>query len=222
VGLDVVRKNVEGAGGRVEIESTPGRGTAFVLVLPLTLATLRALLVRVDRDVYAIPLASVAEVLQVEPAGVTSLQGRWATTVRGRVVPLFWLRQYAEPGFRPGRPARPVLAVLVHHQGRWVGLVVDRLLGEQEVVVKGLGRLLAGVRGLSGVTILGDGSLALILDVPALIACLAADAARDAARNPSDASRDPGPGSSRDRGSPAETGPAGGEPTPPRETAATA
>ncbi|HEY8414793.1 MAG TPA: chemotaxis protein CheA [Thermaerobacter sp.] len=222
VGLDVVRKNVEGAGGRVEIESTPGRGTAFVLVLPLTLATLRALLVRVDRDVYAIPLASVAEVLQVEPAGVTSLQGRWATTVRGRVVPLFWLRQYAEPGFRPGRPARPVLAVLVHHQGRWVGLVVDRLLGEQEVVVKGLGRLLAGVRGLSGVTILGDGSLALILDVPALIACLAADAARDAARNPSDASRDPGPASSRDRGSPAETGPAGGEPTPPRETAATA
>jgi len=220
VGLDVVRKNVEGAGGRVEIETTPGRGTAFVLILPLTLATLRALLVGVGQDVYAIPLASVAEVLQVEPAGVTSLQGRWATTVRGRVVPLFWLRQYADPGFCPGRPAQPVLAVLVHHQGRWVGLVVDRLLGEQEVVVKGLGRLLAGVRGLSGVTILGDGSLALILDVPALIACLAADAARDTARNPSGAGRGPGAGWSRDHGSPAETGSAGGQPAPPREKAA--
>ena len=174
VGLDVVRQSLEQAGGRVEVDSRPGRGTTFTLVLPLTLATLRALLVRVGTGLYAVPMADVAEAVRVAPEDVASLQGRWVTTVRGQVVPLLWLRQYAEPGFRPPRPPEPVVAVLVESQGRPVGLVVEELLGEQEVVVKGLGEILAGVRGLSGATILGDGRLALILDVPDLLAELAA------------------------------------------------
>ena len=174
VGLDVVRQRLEQAGGRVEVESRLGQGTAFTLVLPLTLATLRTLLVRVDEFLYALPLADVGEAVRVEPAELRSVQGRWVTTVRGQVVPLLWLRQFGDPRFRPARPAEPLVAVLVEHQGQPIGLVVDGLLGEQEVVVKGLGELLAGTRGLSGATILGDGRLALILDTPALVGELAA------------------------------------------------
>ncbi|ADU51972.1 CheA signal transduction histidine kinase [Thermaerobacter marianensis DSM 12885] len=178
VGLDVVRQNIEGSGGRVEVESTPGRGTTFALILPLTLTTIRALLVRVGADTYALPLGSVAEVLHVRPDQVSSVHTGWATIVRGRVVPLLFLRRYAQPQLTLPRPEGVLLAVLVHHQSMQVGLVVDRLLGEQEIVVKGLPRLFAGVRGMSGVTILGDGGLALILDVPGLIALLADEGRR--------------------------------------------
>ena len=173
VGLDVVRQQLEQAGGRVEVDTRPGAGTTFTLVLPLTLATLRALLVGVQGHLYALPLADVGEVVRVDPDALRSVQGRWATTVRGQVVPLLWLRQFGDPRFRPQPAGEPLVAVLVEHQGQPVGLVVDRLLGEQEVVVKGLGELLAGTRGLSGATILGDGRLALILDTPALVTELA-------------------------------------------------
>ena len=173
VGLDVVRQQLEQAGGRVEVATRPGAGTTFTLVLPLTLATLRALLVGVEGHLYALPLADVGEVVRVDPGELRSVQGRWATTVRGQVVPLLWLRQFADPRFRPRPDGTALVAVLVEHQGQPVGLVVDRLLGEQEVVVKGLGELLAGTRGLSGATILGDGRLALILDTPALVTELA-------------------------------------------------
>lgn len=174
VGLDVVRQRLEQAGGRVEVESRLGEGTTFTLVLPLTLATLRALLVEVGDYLYALPLADVGEAVRVTPGELRSLQGRWVTTVRGQVVPLLWLRQFGDPRFRPQPGHEPLVAVLVERQGQPVGLVVDDLLGEQEVVVKGLGELLAGTRGLSGATILGDGRLALILDTPALVGELSA------------------------------------------------
>ncbi|EKP95046.1 chemotaxis protein CheA [Thermaerobacter subterraneus] len=181
VGLDVVRQRLEQAGGRVEVHSRLGQGTAFTLVLPLTLATLRALLVEVGDYVYALPLSDVGEAVRVTPGELRSLQGRWVTTVRGQVVPLLWLRQFGDPRFGPQPGDEPLVAVLVERRGQPIGLVVDRLLGEQEVVVKGLGELLAGTRGLSGATILGDGRLALILDTPTLVAELAAAAAGPAA-----------------------------------------
>ncbi|ADU52179.1 CheA signal transduction histidine kinase [Thermaerobacter marianensis DSM 12885] len=184
VGLDVVRQRLEQAGGRVEVETRPGAGTAFILLLPLTLATLRALLVEVDGQLYALPLADVGEAVRVAPEDLRSLQGRWVTTVRGQVVPLLWLRQFGDPRFRPRPDGEPLVAVLVERQGQPVGLVVDRLLGEQEVVVKGLGELLAGTRGLSGATILGDGRLALITDTPALVAELAFGTAAAMAQGP--------------------------------------
>ncbi|QIA27873.1 chemotaxis protein CheA [Thermaerobacter sp. PB12/4term] len=177
VGLDVVRQRLEQAGGRVEVDSRQGQGTTFTLVLPLTLATLRALLVEVGDYLYALPLSDVGEAVRVTPGELRSLQGRWVTTVRGQVVPLLWLRQFGDPRFWPQPGDEPLVAVLVERQGQPIGLVVDRLLGEQEVVVKGLGELLAGTRGLSGATILGDGRLALILDTPTLVAELAAAAA---------------------------------------------
>lgn len=176
VGLDVVRRNIEQFGGRIEVESRVGMGTTFRLLLPLTLATIRALLVQVDNETLALPLSTVAETLRVAPEEITSIKGRWVTRVRGRVVPMLWLEQFVKPGYRPSRGTEPVLAVLVMHQGDLVGLVVDGLLGEQEVVVKGIGSFFGQVRGVSGATILGDGSLSLIVDIGGLIAVLSAEA----------------------------------------------
>lgn len=177
VGLDVVRKNIERVGGRIEVESQVGVGTTFRLLLPLTLATIRALLVDVANETLALPLSSVAETLRVSPDEVFSIKGRWVTRVRGRVVPLFWLEQFMSLGFQPVRSEGPALAVLVSHKGDLIGLVVNRLLGEQEVVVKGLGEFFGQVKGISGVTILGDGSLALIVDIGGLIGILGGDQA---------------------------------------------
>lgn len=179
VGLDVVRRNIERVGGRIELENRLGQGTTFRLLLPLTLATIRALLVQIGDDTtLALPLSGVAESLRVAPESVTSIRGRWVTRVRDRVVPLLWIKQFMDPAACPDRPDQPVLAVLISHKGEYIGLVVDRLLGEQEVVVKGLGEFFGQVKGVSGVTILGDGSLALILDVGAIVGVLAHELAR--------------------------------------------
>lgn len=175
VGLDVVRRNIEQVGGRVEVKSRVGVGTTFRLLLPLTMATIRALLMQVGNETLALPLSGVAEVLRVPPHKVVSVKRRWVTQVRGRVVPLLWLQQFTSPGFRPERTDRPTLAVLVSHKGVLIGLVVDRLIGEQEVVVKGLGEFFGQVTGINGATILGDGNLALILDIDGLISLLAAE-----------------------------------------------
>lgn len=175
VGLDVVRRNIERVGGRIEVHSQVGAGTNFRLLLPLTLATIRALLVKVGPETLALPLSTVAETLRVAPEQFSSVKGRWVTRVRGQIVPLLWLEQFLRPGFRPVRATQPAVAVLVNPKGDPIGLVVDRLLGEQEVVVKGLGVFFGQVRGVSGVTILGDGSLALIADVGGLVGILAGE-----------------------------------------------
>ncbi len=175
VGLDVVRKNIERVGGRIEVASRLGGGTVFRLILPLTLATTQALLVQTAGGTLALPLSAIAETLLIPPEDVSSIKGHWVSRVRGAVVPLLWAEQFMSPGFRPGRVARPLLAVLVSHKGEKIGLVVDKLLGQQEVVVKGLGEFFGQVKGISGVTILGDGSLALIVDVAGLVGQLSGE-----------------------------------------------
>jgi two-component system chemotaxis sensor kinase CheA len=175
VGLDVVQRSLERVGGRIEVTSEIGLGTTFRLLLPLTLATVQALLVRVDADTYAVPLGAVSEVLHVPGTEIQRVGGRQMIKVRGTVVPLIWLRQFVEPAFQPPAAGHDLIAVLANHKGAQVGLVVDHLVGEQEVVVKGLGDYLGQVKGISGVTILGDGSLALIVDMGGLIDLLVAE-----------------------------------------------
>jgi two-component system chemotaxis sensor kinase CheA len=171
VGMDIVRANVERLGGSVEVHTRPGQGTRFQLRLPLTLAIVQTLLVRVGGGVYALPLSSVTETLRVPVHEVQRAQRQEAILLRGMVLPLVRLATVfgcaSEPSSR-----EHLLVVAVRVAERQVGLVVDALLGEQEVVIKALGELIGDVPGISSAAILGDGTVALIVDVPNLLQAL--------------------------------------------------
>jgi two-component system chemotaxis sensor kinase CheA len=164
VGLDVVKRYVEGFGGTLEVRSEPGHGTEIVLVLPLALALLEVLLVERGGHVFGLPLASVEEALSVE--NLLMLEGRPSLELRGRsvrVADLAGLIGLAAPALPAGSPA-----IVVTAGGRRVAVTCDRLLDQDEVVIKPLGSLLASARGYLGAAILGDGRVALLLDPASL------------------------------------------------------
>ena len=160
VGLDAVRAHVETYGGQLEIASEPGQGTTVVLHLPLALALLDVLLFERGGAPFAVPLASVAEVVAVEDKH--ALEEQPVLVLRGRTVPLFDLAELLDAEAPPLAKTPP--AVVLNGGGRRVALACDRLLGEEEVVVKPLGTLLGRIRGYLGASILGDGRIALVLD----------------------------------------------------------
>lgn len=173
VGMDVVRANVEKINGTVEVETREGHGTTFTIRLPLTLAIVQALLVRVAGGIYALPIHAVTETLRIESDQVHRVNNREAIMLREHVLPLVSLRHVFGVGDGDAGLARngSRLVVAVHTtNSRQVGLIVDGLVGEQEIVIKPLGQLVGDVAGVSGAAILGDGSVALIVDVAALIA----------------------------------------------------
>ncbi|MDQ6670040.1 MAG: chemotaxis protein CheA [Chloroflexota bacterium] len=172
VGMDIVRANVEKINGSVAVSTRRGGGTTFTIRLPLTLAIIQALLVRVDGGIYALPIHAVTETLRVEPDQIHRLNRRDAIQLRGTVLPLVALRQVfgLHDTHTPDVGSAARLVVAVHAPGgRQIGLVVDGLIGEQEIVIKPLGNLVGDIPGVSGAAILGDGSVALILDVSSLI-----------------------------------------------------
>jgi two-component system chemotaxis sensor kinase CheA len=166
VGMDAVRAGVQALGGSVEVETQRGRGTRFVLRLPLTLAIVRALLVSCRGERYAVPLAAVQEIVEV-PAERVHRVGSYRTTVlRGTVLPVVSVHEAV--GLPVPESADRLLCVVTGGRRR-VGLWVDRVLGEGEIVVKPLGGYLGQVEGVAGATILGDGRVALILEPQALV-----------------------------------------------------
>lgn len=170
VGMDVVRANVEKINGSVEVETHPGRGTTFTIRLPLTLAIVQALLVRVAEGIFALPIHSVTETLRIAPEQVHQVNQRQAIVLRDQVLPLVKLQQvFALENGAAAAHDDGSLVVAVHTNTRQVGLIVDGLVGEQEIVIKPLGQLVGDVAGVSGAAILGDGSVALIVDVAALL-----------------------------------------------------
>jgi two-component system, chemotaxis family, sensor kinase CheA len=173
VGMDIVRTNVERLGGTVEVQSKLGEGSRFFLRLPLTLAIVQALLVRVGGGIYALPLSSVTETLRVPVADIQRLQQQEAILLRGKVLPVVRCSALFQCESEAPSNARDILVVAVKVGERQIGLAVDRLLGEQEVVIKSLGDLIGDVPGISSAAILGDGTVALIVDVPALVQRLA-------------------------------------------------
>lgn len=189
VGMDIVRTNIERLNGTIQVETRTGHGTTFQIVLPLTLAIVPALLVRAAEAMYAIPLAMVMEALRVPAADTLrdTVQGRPVIRLRERVLPLVRLHEVLgfttpEGGARAAREY--VVAV------RWgkleMGLMVEALVGEQEMVVKPLGALVGETPGVSGAAILGDGRVAMIVDVPGLFTCAGATGhSSPAARHPS-------------------------------------
>jgi two-component system chemotaxis sensor kinase CheA len=166
VGIDVVFTKVRSLGGALEVKSTPGRGTTFTLRLPTSLAIVRALLARVGSERYALPLTHVAETVDLDPRRTTTLEGREALVFRDRLIPLVHLRQVlGSHGDGPAR--RPVVVVQIGE--RMSGLVVDDLLGQQEIMVKPFDPPKGTMPIFNGATILGDGAPALILDAAGLV-----------------------------------------------------
>jgi two-component system chemotaxis sensor kinase CheA len=165
VGLDVVIKSIERLSGLVEVETVPGVGTKFIIQLPLTLAIISALLVDVHGRTYALPLAAVVESLKFNPAEVHRINGRDTLRLRDRIVPLVRLSTlFGFAGAETG-----TYAVVLGRGDKRVGLVVDRLHGQQEVVIKALDPAVSGgAVPVAGATIMGDGRVVLILDVAAL------------------------------------------------------
>lgn len=168
VGMDVVKKNILRLKGVFDVDSQPGVGTTFTMKLPLTLAIIQALLVRVADELYSIPLDAVIESQRIDARDVRTVHGSEVITLRGQVVPLIRVGEF----FRLDTPRDPnkVMIVIVGLQGRQVGLVVDSFQGEQEIVIKPLSDVIGRIPGISGATILGNGSISLIMDVHSLVA----------------------------------------------------
>lgn len=169
VGLDVVRRNIKALGGNIELDSEVGRGSRFTIRLPLTLAILDGQLVRVGDQTYIIPLVSIVESLQMRSAQAKVIAGRSEVyRLRDDHIPIIRLHHLL--GLMPDKAdLEGTLMVVVEGDGRRVGVLVDDLLDQQQVVVKSLDANFQRVEGFSGATILGDGKVALILDIPGLI-----------------------------------------------------
>ena len=166
VGMDVVRSNIQGLSGSVGVHTEPGKGSRFKISLPLTLAIIQALVTSVDERVYVIPLSAVVETFRCDVSDIRSIDGHPAINFRGSVLPLVNLGSMFDRNIRADHyDMGSSTFVVVNTGASKVGLVVDKLIGEQEVVIKPLGAFFGDLRGIAGATILGDGRVALILDV---------------------------------------------------------
>ncbi len=168
VGLDVVKTNIAKLGGVVDIASDVGIGTKMTITLPITLAIINVLLVEIEDRLFAVPLASVEEAIALDERHVRIVEAREVLTVRGTSLPICRLGRLF--GLPPGRRERPRAFVVIAQVGnRRLGFAVDELVGQQDIVIKALGKSLKSVRGFAGATELGDQRVALVLDVAALI-----------------------------------------------------
>jgi two-component system chemotaxis sensor kinase CheA len=169
IGMDIVRTIVESLKGRISVQSEPGAGSTFTLKLPLTLAIIRAMLFSVDGRLFAFPMSSVEKIIRMKDADVQTVSGKTVLRFRDRVISLFPLRDLLvlpEDGPIAG-PQRSV--IVVAHGGAYSAFIVDRILGQQELVIKVLENYWSTINYSAGASILGNGKVVLILDVPALV-----------------------------------------------------
>jgi two-component system chemotaxis sensor kinase CheA len=168
VGMDVVKRNIESLEGTVRLSTEPGKGSLFTISLPLTLAILDGMIVRVGREHYIVPITSIIETLRPKPGTLKAVQGHNdVLNVRGEFIPIMYLYRIFCIPQAEADPAK-ALVVLVEGSGGKMGLVVDELIGQQQVVIKSLEANADPVQGISGATILGDGRVSLILDINGL------------------------------------------------------
>ncbi|ADB17977.1 CheA signal transduction histidine kinase [Pirellula staleyi DSM 6068] len=173
MGMDIVRSKIEGLSGTVEVDSTPGQGATFTIKLPLTLAILPSLMAAVDGDVFSLPIESIVEIVSVPRRQLSTVHGMLTASIRGRIVSVVNLKDIFT--WRQNSSRSTALEttdstlVVLGHDGCEIGLVVDSVLGEDDVVIKSLAENYRNVRGIAGASILGDGRVSLILDIPTLI-----------------------------------------------------
>lgn len=173
VGMDVVRSNIQGLSGSVEVHTERGIGTSFRISLPLTLAIIQALVTGVGNRVFVIPLSAVVETFRCDDVDIRHIDGKPAINFRGSVLPLIRLSElYEVHGSEAADHGEYTTFVVVNAGALKIGLAVDRLIGEQEVVIKPLGSFFGDLRGIAGATILGDGRVAVILDVAGIAGML--------------------------------------------------
>ncbi|MBI5442970.1 MAG: chemotaxis protein CheA, partial [Deltaproteobacteria bacterium] len=174
VGLDVVKRNIESLGGQIEVFTEAGLSTRFSIRIPLTMAIMQALLVRVAEEVYSIPVSAVIQTVKVGRGDISTVEGQEVLTLRGRVVPLvrlsdvFDYRYHEETGQEIARRSDEVAlyAVVLQGEGREIAVAAEGMIGSQDLVIKSLEDDLVDARGVAGAAILGDGTVTLILDVP--------------------------------------------------------
>lgn len=168
VGMDVVKTRITQLNGVIQIQSEPGVGSRLVIKVPLTLAIMPTLMIMLGNQTFALPLASVVEIFNLDLSRTNFVDGREIVVLRDKAVPLYYLANWLVPG-RGGRREGRGHVVIVSLGTQRIGFVVDQLIGQEEVVIKPLGRMLQGTAGLAGATITGDGRIALILDVPSMV-----------------------------------------------------
>ena len=168
VGLDVVKTKIEALGGDIEVKTTLGKGSTFIIRLPLTLAIIQALMVQLNEEKYAIPLNSIQNIEDVKISDIKYIQGSEVINLRGRVIPIVRLHDKLDLQVIDDNKTS-ITVVIVNKGDKLAGFVVDALIGQQEIVIKTLGKYLTNLKMIAGATILGDGEVALILDVNSLV-----------------------------------------------------
>jgi two-component system chemotaxis sensor kinase CheA len=170
VGMDAVKTKIESLGGMVDVETKVNEGSTFKIRLPLTLAIIQALLVKVCEEIYAIPLGSIDSTINITPGDIKTIQSQEVILLRGQIIPIVRLGKFLDvPQTVCANQEEELYVVIVHMGEQKAGVIVDTLIGQQEIVIKSLGKLLASIKVLAGATILGDGKVALILDVGSLM-----------------------------------------------------
>ncbi len=168
--MDVVKTKITQLNGSVEIRSKVGEGTRLEIKVPLTLAIMPTLMVMLGEQTFAFPLVSVNEIFHMDLTRTNVVDGQEVVTVRDKALPLFYLKKWLVNGNYGGvEPEESAHVVIVSVGTQRVGFVVDQLIGQEEVVIKPLGKMLQGTPGMAGATITGDGRIALILDVPSML-----------------------------------------------------
>ncbi len=167
VGMDVVKSKIESLSGHVDVETRVNEGSVFKIKLPLTLAIIQAMLVQVQNEMYAIPLASIDSTLSIQPSDISTVQNNEVIVLRGEIIPI--IRMEETLMVPHVRDTSELFVVVVHAGDSKAGIVVDKLIGQQEIVIKTLGNLFMGLKMFSGATVLGDGRVALILDVASML-----------------------------------------------------
>jgi two-component system chemotaxis sensor kinase CheA len=172
MGMDIVRFKIEQLNGTVELSTQPGQGTTFIIKLPLTMAILPSLMISKGEEVFAIPVESVVEIVRLAADDLPTVHGRRTARIRGRVIPIVELEEllhwHEAPRAEQGQ-SRETTCVIIGTERQELGLVVDGLVGEQDIVIKSLEENFRNVEGIAGASILGDGRVSLILDVSALL-----------------------------------------------------